>query len=181
MKKYTFVLFILLTLGGLVACTSNPQNDNDKQISHTEKEQQTTGETTLYNNREFGFTFSLPKSWEDFKIVKRSWEGTTNDKHKSKVSESGPILLIRHPEWTEKNPRQDIPVMIFTLSQWNSLQQREFSISAAGVPPIKLGQNNKYVFLIPPRYNYTYTEGFREVENILKSEPLQPKNLTELN
>ena len=124
----------------------------------------------------------LPSSWIGYKILKNSWEGT---KFENQKTESGPFLLIRHPKWTEKNPRQDIPVMIFTLSQWNSLQEGKFSISAAGVSPIKLGQNNKYVFLIPPRYNFAYKEGFKEVENILKSEPLQPKNqyqsLTEPN
>ncbi len=133
-------------------------------------------ETILYENTEFRFTFSLPKSWEDYKIVTSSWEGTTTDKQKSKIAESGPVLSIRHPQWTEEKPRQDIPIMIFALSQWSSLENGDFHIGAAPFGPSKLGQNNKYVFAIPARYNYSYPEGFREVEDILKNEPLQPKN-----
>ncbi|HEY1500297.1 MAG TPA: hypothetical protein VGF88_12015 [Acidobacteriaceae bacterium] len=31
----------------------------------------------------------------------------------------GPLLSIRNPHWTEANPWQDIPIMIFTNSQWS--------------------------------------------------------------
>lgn len=145
------------------------------ETNQTEPDSRNT-ETILYENTEFGFTFSLPKSWEDYKIVTSSWKGTTIDKQKSKIEESGPILSIRHPQWTEEKPRQDIPIMIFTLAQWSSLENGDFHIGAAPFGPSKLGQNNKYVFAIPARYNYAYPEGFREVEDILKNEPFQPKN-----
>ena len=133
-------------------------------------------ERILYENKEFGFVFSLPKSWEGYKIVTSSWEGTTTDSQKSKMEVSGPLLSIRHPQWTEEKPRQDIPIMIFTLAQWSSLENEDFHIGAAPIGPSKLEQNNKYVFAIPARYNYAFPEGFREVEDILKNEPLQTKN-----
>ena len=145
------------------------------ETNQTESDSRYT-ETILYENTEFGFTFSLPKSWEDYKIVTSSWEGTTTDKQKSGIVEIGPVLSIRHPQWTEEKPRQDIPIMIFTLAQWSSLENGDFHIGAAPIGPTKLGKNNKYVFAIPARYNYAYPDGFREVEDILKNEPLQPKN-----
>ena len=133
-------------------------------------------ERILYENKEFGFVFSLPKSWEGYKIVTSSWEGIATDTQKSKMEESGPLLSIRHPQWTEEKPRQDIPIMIFTLAQWSSLENEDFHIGAAPIEPSKLEQNNKYVFAIPARYNYAFPEGFREVEDILNNEPLQTKN-----
>ena len=89
---------------------------------------------------------------------------------------NGPILSIRHPRWTEKIPRQDIPIMVFTLEQWSSLEKGEFHIGAAPVPPRKLGQNDKYVFALPSRYNFAFPEGYEEVEAILETDSLQPKN-----
>ena len=130
----------------------------------------------LYENTEYGFTFSLPKSWEGYQIVTDSWEGILADQQQNNIAEKDPILCFRHPRWTEKTPRQDIPIMVFTLGQWSSLEKEEFHIGAAPVPPKKLGQNDKYVFALPPRYNFAFPEGYEEVENILETNPLQPKN-----
>ena len=66
--------------------------------------------------------------------------------------------------------------MIFTLDQWSLLEKEEYHIGAAPVRPSILGQNNKYVFALPPRYNYTFPEGYEEVENILENNPLQAQN-----
>jgi hypothetical protein len=149
--------------------------DKDKDaINQTETDRRFT-ETILYENTEYGFTFSLPKSWEDYQIVTDSWKGIDTDKQQNKIVENGSIISIRHPEWTAETPRQDIPIMIFTLGQWSSLEKGEFHIGAAPVGPRKLGQNNKYVFALPPRYNFAFSEGYKEVEDILENDALQPK------
>ena len=83
--------------------------------------------------------------------------------------ETGELISIRHPEWTSQNQRQDIPIMIFTLIQWTSLQQGEFHIGAAPIGPKELGRNTSYVFALPARYNYAFPEGYEEVESILDS------------
>ena len=31
----------------------------------------------------------------------------------------GPEVKIRRPKWTEKNPREDLPLIIFTIAAWN--------------------------------------------------------------
>lgn len=148
--------------------------DNEKEeINQIDADSEST-EKVLYDNTEYGFTFSLPKSWEGYQIVNDSWEGILVDHQQNKIV--GPILSIRHPRWTEKTPRQDIPIMVFTLGQWSSLEKEEFHIGTAPVPPKKLGQNDKYVFALPPRYNFAFPEGYEEVENILETNPLQPKN-----
>lgn len=42
------------------------------------------------------------------------------------------------------------------------------------IGPSMLGQNSKYVFALPPRYNYAFPTGFEEVEKILETGPLTP-------
>lgn len=121
----------------------------------------------VYKNTEYGFNFSLPTSWKDYTIISEKWEGTGDSK------ESGPKLSIRHPKWTKENPRQDIPILVFTTSQWDKVQKGEFNIGAAPIGPTELGHNSKYVFALPARYNYAFPTGYEEVEDILKGNPLQ--------
>jgi hypothetical protein len=63
--------------------------------------------------------------------------------------------------------------MVFTLEQWNSLQQEKFHIGAAPIGPSELGRNNSYVFALPARYNFSFLKGYEEVESILNTHPLQ--------
>ncbi|HAU31921.1 MAG: hypothetical protein XD78_1438 [Desulfotomaculum sp. 46_296] len=92
----------------------------------------------------------------------------------SQPVETGKLISIRHPQWTEQKPRQDIPIMIFTTSQWNSLQKGDFHIGAAPMGPSELARNTSYVFALPARYNYAFPSGYEEVEKILAAKPLKP-------
>ncbi|MBP2018143.1 hypothetical protein J2Z79_001542 [Symbiobacterium terraclitae] len=126
-----------------------------------------------YINGEYGFVFSLPESWQGYTIVTDTWEGLPVGG--SEPVETGPLLRIRHPGWRAEAPRQDIPIMVFTLSQWEALQAGEFHIGAAPIGPTELGRNDEYVFALPARYNYAFPEGYEEVEEILAGSPLQPR------
>ncbi len=127
-----------------------------------------------YRNTEFGFTFTLPASWEGYSIVLQIWEGLNAGVSGDQVVEKGPLVIIRHPAWTSANPRQDIPISVFTLTQWESLSQDKFHIGAAPIGPSELGRNAQYVFALPARYNYAFPPGFEEVESILAGQPLHP-------
>ena len=126
-----------------------------------------------YTNKEYGFTFALPQDFEGYTILDEEWEGTDikNTGSKARVFK-GPQITIRDPRWTSQVPRQDIPIMILTVDQWNQLQKGEFSIGAAPINPSELGQNSKYVFALPARYNYAFPEGYEEVQTILDGSPL---------
>lgn len=124
-----------------------------------------------YKNLQYGLEFSLPNSWQGYTIVTDQWKG--NAIGENRIAETGPMLSIRHPQWTAQNPRQDIPILIFTHSQWNHLQQDKFHIGAAPINPSELGRNNKFVFALPARYNFAFPTGYEEVEQILKSKPLK--------
>lgn len=128
-------------------------------------------EIAAYKNEEYGFSFALPEGWKNYSIHNDVWKGISLTEENKETS--GPIIYIRHPEWTKDSPRQDIPVMVFTTEQWKAIENEEFSIGAAPIGPSKLGENSKYVFALLARYNYEFLEGFEEVEKILESNPLE--------
>ena len=127
---------------------------------------------TIYKNPQYGFTFTLPDTWQGYTIVSEKWEGLAIGSEE--ITATGPEISIRHPQWTKENPRQDIPIMIFTLAQWQDLQQEKFHIGAAPMGPSELGRSDKFVFALPARYNYAFPTGYEEVENILAAKPLKP-------
>lgn len=136
------------------------------------------GDSILYRNRDYGFTFTLPKSWSGYKIAAETWEGRSLEGSTSgQITETGPKLLIRHPGWTKENPREDIPIMVFTMAQWDKVQQAKISLGAAPIGPTELGRNSTYVFALPARYNFDFLTGFEEVEQILAGNPLKPFDL----
>jgi hypothetical protein len=125
----------------------------------------------IYTNTHYGFSFSLPLSWKGYSIIISNWEG--NSPESNAVIEQGPIISIRHPDWTSENPYQDIPIMVFTLAQWDLLQQDKFHIGAAPIGPSELGSNIEYLFALPARYNFSFPTGYEEVEIILEGNPLK--------
>lgn len=125
-----------------------------------------------YLNGDYGFVFSLPGSWEGYTIVTEEWEGLPVGG--TEPVTTGPLIRIRHPAWREDAPRQDIPIMVFTMDQWEALESGEFHIGAAPIGPNELGRNDEYVFALPARYNFAFPEGYEEVEEILEGDPLQP-------
>lgn len=124
-----------------------------------------------YNNTQYSFSFTLPISWSGYAILIKNWEGNTIDEQPNK-NIKGPEILIRHPLWTSTNPRQDIPIMIFTPTQWDLIKQEKLSLGAAPIGPSELGRNNNYIFALPARYNFAYLIGFEEVEEIIKNNSL---------
>lgn len=154
------------------AGTGNKSNNDASSSSTT-----TDSSSILYKNTQYGFSFILPKSWQGFSIVTGIWEG--NNVALGKITETGPMISIRHPKWTSKDPYQDIPIMVFTIDQWNLLQQGKISIGAAPIGPSELGRNNIYVFALPARYNFAFNTGYKEVEEIINSHPLKTTNVVQ--
>ncbi len=125
-----------------------------------------------YKNTAYGFTFTLPKSWEGYTVVNGSWEGV-NWETGSPQKNSGPKISIRHPQWIAETPRQDIPILVFTPAQWDLIVREKMGIGAAPIPPSELGRNATYVFALPARYNFAFPAGFEEVDEIVKGNPLR--------
>lgn len=153
---------------GSITTYSNCNIKNDNSSEQQEKK------TINYKNIDYGFIFNLPDSWDNYSIIKENWIGNhfNSEDNQSDKTVTGPMINIRHPQWTKESPRQDIPIMIFTTEQWNLLEQDKIHIGAAPINPSKLGQNSKYIFALPTRYNFAFLTGFEEVEDIIKNNPL---------
>lgn len=136
----------------------------------------TTTPTTevTYTNNEFGFNFSLPQSWAGYSVLAETWTGTPITATTTK--QTGPKLIIRNPKWTKALPYEDIPVLVFTTAQWSAYIAENFSVSAAPILATELGRNDRYVFALPPRWNFDQSEGYAEAENIVKANPLKAFN-----
>jgi hypothetical protein len=188
--KWVFVVMALFLVAGCSNNSSSTSSSHNQKNSATSDNQNATPKTPssstspdvsnsiVYENTQYGFRFKLPASWKGYSIVTSKWEGIALTG--GSVVETGPIISIRDPKWTAKTPRQDIPIMVFTLNQWNLLQQEVFHIGAAPLNPSELGRNNYYVFALPARYNYSFPAGYKEVENILSNHPLQTTKATKL-
>ncbi|MFL0246123.1 M56 family metallopeptidase [Candidatus Clostridium stratigraminis] len=160
------------------ASNNGQQNSNTNNNSNSVSTSTSAGAgTSIYGDGVYGFRVSLPADWRGFTAVNSLWQGFAVHGGTNKVAETGPMISLRNPKWTPKTPMQDIPIMIFTINQWNSLQKDEFHIGAAPINPSELGRNNKYVFALPARYNFAFLPGYKEVETILNGKPLTTTNL----
>jgi hypothetical protein len=125
----------------------------------------------VYRNSQYGFCFLLPADWAGYTIVAETWSGTVLDSQKT---EHGPQLLIRNPKWTEGDHWQDIPIMIFTPSQWKIIEADNMAVSAAPIGPSELGKNEDYVFALPPRWIGFYdVKGMDEVQTLINQNPFE--------
>ena len=170
-KYSVFLLPLLLLLPALLeGCAQSPETYPPDQSTSLSTEGPAI--PVEYRNTELGFSFSLPASWEGFSIRHSNWEGLKSGDLGDEVVEQGPIISIAHPKSTEQQPRQEIPMMVFTIEQWDQLQRGEWHIGAAPISPLELAYNSLYVFALPARYNYAFLEGWQEVEQILQGQPL---------
>lgn len=127
-------------------------------------------DSITYRNDLFGFSISLLDSWKGYTVNQTkediydiSGKTTTNNG----VVDSFQIIELHHPLETAQNPREDMPIMIFTSVQWGHIQKEEWSVGAAPFPPSILGQNSKYVMALPARYNYDFKPGWEEVDQLV--------------
>ncbi len=170
--KIILVVLVLIIVFGFVAYLFYSKNQNTSPINNPVVPLYST---VIYNNTDYGFTFSLPNDWKGYLIVQSTWQG--NPLKATATKETGPKFLIRNPNWTSVVPYEDIPIMIFTIAQWNSYTAENFAVSAAPIPASELARNNRYVFALPPRWDFDYSEGYAEAENILKSNPIKAFNI----
>jgi len=151
-KKYIFlipIVVILLGAGGYLFI-SNRGSSFDLPVT--------------YANAQYGFTFSLPETWDGYSIVVDEWQGFLSGQFETSIVEQGPLITIRHPLWTKKEPRQDIPIMVFTVSQWDALRRGQYYVGSSTARPTELARNANYVFALPAFYNGAHPAGWEEVQ-----------------
>lgn len=153
--------------------TETPASGNESPNQNPDQNQNdTTDAAIVYKNSQYGFNYDLPADWKGYSIVQTTWQGNAIKTNTAK--QSGPKLLIRNPKWTAKLPYEDIPVLVFTIKQWGSYEAEDFAVSAAPIAASEVDRNNKYVFAMPPRWDFDYSQGYTEAQNIVNSKPLHP-------
>jgi len=133
-------------------------------------------EPIVYRNTQYGFCFRLPADWKGYQIVKERWRGGVPNREAPGTARiiSGPLIQFRNPEWTQADPYQDIPIMVFTRAQWRTKEKEGIVVSAAGVDFGAIGRNANYVFAQPPRwFGYIEVAGLEEVGTWMSQNPLQ--------
>lgn len=125
-----------------------------------------------YRNAQYDFCVSLPEDWKGYSIIVGEWNGDLYNRWGGHDGYPvGPKITIRHPQWTSRNPHQDIPIMVFTHAQWRLVQKEQLIVSAAPVGPGEVARNSKYVFSNPPRYNLGDLAGSKEVFELMSARP----------
>lgn len=172
----TILSALQLSLSATLSAQQKGDSSSDQAAKQGTPQPQTT--SIEYKNAQYGFCFSLPKSWKGYSIVTDQWRGTPigDPPQGDQTVLTGPLISIRHPKWTSADPHQDIPIMVFTVAQWDALEKDKFSVSAAPIGPSELGRNRRYVFALPPRFDYAFPTGYEEVEQIVAGKPLHSES-----
>ncbi len=127
-------------------------------------------DASTYHNDQFGFSIALPNSWKGYmvnQIKEDIYDVSGKTKTNNGVVEGLQLIELHHPSETPQNPREVMPIMIFTPAQWAHIQKEEWSVGAAPIPPTLLSQNSKYIMALPARYNYDYKTGWEEVDRLV--------------
>ena len=170
--KRLLLSLIIVILFGLFIYTFKNKNSN---ITRINDQISTSTNSVVYTDSKLGFNFYLPETWKGYSILNNRWEGSPL---KSSITkQTGDKIIIRNPKWTDKLPYEDIPIMVFSLKQWDSYIAEDFAVSAAPVAAAEIGRNDVYVFALPPRWNFDSSEGYIEALNIVQSKPLKTFNL----
>jgi hypothetical protein len=127
----------------------------------------------VYRNTQYGFCFRLPADWKGYTLIWEKWEGSPLDNTTTRKPIEGPNLRIRHPKWTQDDPHEDIPIMIFTVAQWELAETDEYSFSAAPIGPGEIARNSRYVFALPARWSFDEATGVQEVVQLIQQHSLQ--------
>lgn len=159
--KFLWVLLILLLL--LIGIYVGIYYWQHGQFSKQAQDQMANSE--IYSNDKYGFSIALPESWKGYSVLNSQWEA--RNVATGHVVDHGPIIMLRYPQWNVGNPREDMPIMVFTPTQWNLMQSEQMSVGAAPIPPSVLGQNSKYILALPARYNYDFKTGWEEVDRLV--------------
>ncbi len=114
----------------------------------------------------------LPATWQDHSVSIQEVELTRYEPGEVTQVLVGraPMITLRHPNWRASAPYQDIPVVVFTRVQWDSLHRGKFWPAAfAGGVMDELWHNQEFVFAMNTRWNAADgVKEWREVWHIVQ-------------
>jgi hypothetical protein len=158
-KNKILIAFLLIILASAVIFVSANFFFKQKALAPVvETPLVSTSTELIYKNDAYSFTMNLQKDWTGYSAS-------------TSAIKFGNSVTLRHPLWTKENPRMDIPVLVYTVEQWDKWVKTDFEgyPTASPIGPTERGRNIRYVFATAPRYNFSFLTGFEGVEDILKT------------
>ena len=133
---------------------------------------QPPGMPLRYHDGRYGFTFFLPASWRGYSASVQQLKDERYSTAEDKQITCGytPMITLRHSQWRTDAPYQDIPILVFTLAQWDALHRGELwpSLFAGGAMD-ELWHDHEFVFAMSSRYNGADdVRGWKEVAEIVE-------------
>lgn len=122
-----------------------------------------------YRNPQYGFCIDLPGSWNGYSVITEQWKGFPVGEQSKRPAITGPQFRLRNPAWTDAEHHEDLPIMVFTLAQWQLAAKNDYGFSAAPIGPSEIARNARYVFALPARYNYDLAVGWQELDDLIGS------------
>lgn len=152
----------LVLSGVLFGCSTTVKNADSNATNHL------SDLPLRYHNAKYGFTFFMPASWKGYSVLMQQWESNLSSADYQTVigMERGPMIVLRNPQWKASEPKQDIPIVVFTRSQWELEIKERIHIGAGGSVK-EIAHNAKHVFAISTRFDWGELKGFEEVRRIV--------------
>lgn len=121
-----------------------------------------------YKNEEYGFAIELPKDWDGYRVIEEQ-QNKESEKHEifQRLDEDYVIVRIRHPNWTQETPYQDIVLTMFHSRQWRENMKSFADNEIDKIPEVKL-YSRYYIVLNPDDYDESYRE-YQTVQEMLES------------
>ncbi len=117
-----------------------------------------TTDSLVYKNLEYNFELTLLPSWSKYEVSTSTNHGAT-------------LITIRNINmWKGDGSYMDIPVLVYTREYYYDKANQDVNYGfAAPIPPTIRAENDKYILVTAPRYNFSYLTGFEDVERILST------------
>lgn len=121
-----------------------------------------------YKNEEYGFAIELPKYWDGYQVIEEQ-QNKESGNHEifQRLDEDYSIVRIRHPNWTQETPYQDIVLTLFHSRQWRENLKSFADNELEKIPEVKLYSRYNIV-LNSDDYDESHRE-YQTVQEILES------------
>jgi hypothetical protein len=158
MFKYLLIALTILIL--FLGAKYYFQNLNHENLNNQNNGNfiNTIVDKNLYTNTEFGFSLNLNENWINNYSVSIS------------SIPFGNLINFENTKY-KKGEYMNISILVYPKTKWQEWEKNNFEgyPTAAPIGPTKRGENEKYVFATAPRYNYSFLNGYEEVETIIQT------------
>ncbi|KKP38269.1 MAG: hypothetical protein UR28_C0019G0024 [Candidatus Peregrinibacteria bacterium GW2011_GWF2_33_10] len=150
MKKFVVLSVLSVLIVFLEACS---QAQTNQPVTQVQDQPDTQTQDLTYTNSEYGFTLTIPSTWEDYTTKsgpKADGKSGTSDSVAFSLPSQSPLFVV----------------YIYPIATWENVQKEE------GPIPTYLEENNEYAFaysMTQDAKNETMVARISEIKDILKT------------